>query len=138
MKLWDLARASLLSPRERRRLARLLASGSGDIRELAGNHLVIESLESPGIYAFLAHARQGSLSVKAGDVVRGLQPVAEVGDSGQSSVPHLHFHLMSCPNPLAQQLIPFTFSVYEANVDGRWLIQRDSLPTRRQRIRSAA
>lgn len=138
MKLWGLVRASWWPSRERRRLASLIASGAGDIREFAGNHLVIESLESPGIYAFLAHARRGSLSVKAGDLVRGLQPVAEVGDSGQSNVPHLHFQLMSCPNPLAQQLIPFTFSVYEAHVDGRWLIQRDSLPRRRQRIRSVA
>lgn len=138
MKLWGLARSSLLSSRERRRLVSQMAGGSGDIREFAGNHLVIESLESPDTYAFLAHARQGSLSVEVGEFVRRWQPVAEVGDSGQSSVPHLHFHLMSCPHPLAQQLIPFTFSVYEANVDGRWLVQKNSLPTRRQRIRSVA
>lgn len=137
MKILDNLQASL-SPRERRRIASLMASQSGDIREFAGNHLVIESFEHPSVYAFLAHARQGSLKVEAEDVVHALQPVAEVGDSGLSSVPHLHFHLMSSPNPLARQLIPFRFSAYEVNIEGNWLIQRDSLPNRRQRVRSVA
>ncbi|MDT9002385.1 M23 family metallopeptidase [Paucibacter sp. APW11] len=136
MKLWGLAKASFLSPGQRRRLANLLANGGGDIREFAGNHLIIESVEFAGIYAFLAHARRGSLKVKAGDMVRCMQPIAEVGDSGQSIGPHLHFQLMSSPNPLTQQLVPFSFSVYEAQVDGHWLIQRQALPPRGQRIRS--
>lgn len=129
---------SSVSLQERRRLKSLAAHQAGDIREFAGNHLVIESLEHSGIYAFLAHMRRGSLMCKAGDVVRARQPVAEVGDSGQSMVPHLHFHLMSSPNPLAQQLIPFSFLAYEVNVDGSWLLQKESLPTQKQRVRSIA
>ncbi|WP_284618555.1 M23 family metallopeptidase [Aquabacterium humicola] len=129
---------SLYSPRDKRRLEDLSASQSGDIREFAGNHLVIESLEHSGVFAFLAHARLGSLKCAAGDVVNALQAVAEVGDSGQSMLPHLHFHLMASPNPLTQRLIPFKFSTFEANIDGDWLIQRDTLPTRRQRVRSVA
>ncbi|MCH7343349.1 M23 family metallopeptidase [Pelomonas sp. CA6] len=127
---------SALSPAERRRLERLLADPNTDIREFAGNHLVIESLEHAGVYAFLAHARQGSLLVQPGDMVEALQPVAQVGDSGQSNAPHLHFHLMSSPNPLDQHVLPFRFSAYEVLVDGSWTLKKDALPTRRQRVRS--
>ncbi len=127
---------SAFSAEEKRRFAALEATQTGDILPLAGNHLVIESIEHPEVYAFLAHARNGSLRVASGDVVEALQPVAEVGDSGQSLVPHLHFHLMSSPNPLARQLIPFSFSAYEVQVDGQWTPRYDTKPTRRQRIRS--
>ena len=42
----------------------------------------------------LGHLRQGSLQVKAGErVVKG-QRLARVGNSGMSTEPHLHFHLM--------------------------------------------
>lgn len=127
---------SALSPSERRRLSKLMESQSGDIREFAGNYLVIESLEHSNVYAFMAHARQGSLKVETGQLVHALEPVAEVGDSGQSSIPHLHFHLMSSSNPLTQEVIPFRFSVYEAHIEGQWRLQTDTLPTRGPRIRS--
>lgn len=137
MKLFSNLRRSL-SRQERHRLASLEANQSGDIRAFAGNHLVIASREHPSVFAFIAHARQQSLIVKAGDVVQALQTVAQVGDSGQSMLPHLHFHLMSSPNPLAQQLIPFNFLAYEVNAGSQWLLQRNALPTRQQRIRSVA
>lgn len=134
-KLLGTVRATF-SPHERQRLEKMAASQTGDIREFAGNHLVIASLEHANVFAFLAHAMCGSLQVGAGDQVSARQALAWVGDSGQSMVPHLHFHLMSSPNPLAQQLIPFRFSAYAFDINGHWQIQRDSLPTRGQRIRS--
>lgn len=124
------------STAEKRRLAELENSQSGDIRPLAGNHLVIESLEQPNVFAFLAHARLGSLRVGVGDAVAAGQPVAEVGDSGQSLLPHLHFHVMATPNPLDLQLIPFNFAAYEVFREGQWERQCDTKPTRRQRVRS--
>lgn len=134
MKVFNNLRASL-SHKERNRLAQLMENQTGDIREFAGNHLIIESIEHADVYAFLAHARLGSLRVHVGDIVQALQPIAEVGDSGQSSTPHLHFHLMSSANPLAQQLIPFTFLEYEVKMDGNWVSQEKRLPSKQQRIR---
>jgi hypothetical protein len=47
-----------------------------------------------GLLACYGHCRQKSAKVKAGDrVVRGT-PLAEVGSSGASAVPHLHFTMM--------------------------------------------
>ena len=39
------------------------------------------------------HIRQGSALVHVGDVVKAGQPIARVGNSGASGIPHLHFTL---------------------------------------------
>lgn len=62
-----------------------------DWRPLAGNYLVIEGPEG---VTFYAHLRQGSVRVRVGDRVREGDPLGKVGNSGRSSMPHLHFHLM--------------------------------------------
>ncbi|GGY13723.1 M23 family metallopeptidase [Paludibacterium paludis] len=126
---------SLFSSGQEALIARMKADGDGDIRCFAGNHLVIESSLRPGVFAFIAHARSGSLTVARGETVSAGQPVAEVGNSGLSTMPHLHFHVMSDPSPLTDRVIPFRFARYEALIDGQWQLREASLPTRRQRIR---
>jgi len=54
-----------------------------------GNHVAIDN--GTGTVR-LAHLRQGSVRVAAGDVVRAGQVLGEVGNSGNSSEPHLHVH----------------------------------------------
>jgi murein DD-endopeptidase MepM/ murein hydrolase activator NlpD len=129
--------ATALSPRAEAAMARLQAGGEGiDLRPYAGNHLVIESLAQPGVFAFLAHARQGSILVRAGDTVAAKQAVAQVGHSGESMVPHLHFHLMSGPHPLHASPLPLCFARYELWQQGVWAEQKNALPKRKQRVRS--
>ena len=55
----------------------------------AGNHIV---LRCGAVDILLAHFRPASLRVRAGQNVALGQPVAEVGNSGSSSEPHLHIH----------------------------------------------
>lgn len=124
-----------LSKDEKNRIQALKNSQQGDIRPFAGNYLVIQSIDYPEVYAFIAHARNGSIIVKEGDVVQALQEVAQVGHSGQSMVPHLHFHLMSDSNPLSEKLIPFVFREYEVKRDARWIVSQDTLPSKKQIIR---
>jgi len=136
MAMWD-GLSAAVSPTQRQQLETLQTEG-GDISPLAGNHLVIESTESEGVFAFIAHARRGSITLRAGDIVCAHQQVAEVGNSGSSMAPHLHFHLMSDPSPQSVQVIPFKFARYEVFVKGEWRLQERALPKKRQRIRSIA
>lgn len=56
-----------------------------------GNHVILDLGNKE--YALLAHLRQGSVSVVEGDEIRPGQPVGLCGNSGNSTEPHLHFHL---------------------------------------------
>jgi hypothetical protein len=78
----------------------------GGARWLLGNHVVVRA--GDGTHAVLAHLRRGSVLVARGDRVAAGQQVAECGNSGNSSEPHLHVQLTdsawvagSCGVPMA-------------------------------------
>ncbi len=104
-----------------------------DLRAVAGNYIIIETGAG---YAFLAHARTGSIRVQAGETVARGQPLAEVGHSGNSTAPHLHFHLMDGPDLLTAQGIPCCFREYEVQRAGGWTLVRNGIPTDTDRIRN--
>ena len=110
---------------------------TNDLRHALGNYIV---LKIPGkeIYAFFAHARTGSIQVREGDEVHRGQPIADVGHSGNSTAPHLHFHLMDRANILEAQGVPCCFKKYEAFHQGTWVMVTDGIPGRREFVRYAA
>jgi murein DD-endopeptidase MepM/ murein hydrolase activator NlpD len=59
------------------------------------------------VYSAYAHLRRRSLRVAVGDRVRASQQLGEVGNSGNSSEPHLHFQLMDHPKPMYAAGLPF-------------------------------
>jgi hypothetical protein len=71
----------------------------------AGNHVALDLGE--GRYAFYEHLRPGSIRVGTGDQVRRGQVIAEVGFTGHSSGPHLHFHVADANSSLAAEGLPF-------------------------------
>ncbi|MFE2278898.1 M23 family metallopeptidase [Streptomyces sp. NPDC059454] len=77
------------------------------VRRILGNHVVLDL--GDGTYAAYAHLRHGSLAVREGDRVCAGQTLARVGNSGNSTEPHLHFQLMDGPDPDAARGIPFTW-----------------------------
>jgi murein DD-endopeptidase MepM/ murein hydrolase activator NlpD len=90
------------------------------------------------VYAFLAHARCGSIRVAAGQPVRAGQELAQVGHSGNSTAPHLHLHLMDGPDLLAARGLPCCFQHYQALQGGHWVPIVNGLPGKRQFIRHGA
>jgi hypothetical protein len=58
-----------------------------------GNTIVID--HGNGEFSMYAHLKRGSVKVKAGDEVKPGQLIAQVGNSGNSPVPHLHYHLQT-------------------------------------------
>ncbi|MBI3792536.1 MAG: peptidoglycan DD-metalloendopeptidase family protein [Gemmatimonadetes bacterium] len=81
------------------------------LETVGGNHVILEV--GPGRYAFYAHVRPGSIRVKVGERVRRGQVLAKLGNSGNSTEPHLHFHMADGPAPLAAQGIPYLFDRVE-------------------------
>ncbi|MDT6987572.1 M23 family metallopeptidase [Streptomyces lusitanus] len=74
---------------------------------ILGNHLVLDL--GDGVHAVYAHLRRGSLTVREGDRVHAGQVLAQVGNSGNSTEPHLHFQLMDGPDADTARGIPFTW-----------------------------
>lgn len=60
-----------------------------------------------GAFALYAHLQPGSLRVKSGQMLRRGDVIGLVGNSGNSSAPHLHFHVMDGPSPLGASGIPY-------------------------------
>jgi hypothetical protein len=56
-----------------------------------GNYIVID--HGNGEFSHLGHLQPGSLKVAVGDKVTAGQPIAQVGTSGSSLFPHLHYEL---------------------------------------------
>ncbi len=72
------------------------AEGANFVTELgdaAGNVIVIE-LDS-GHFVVLAHLRHGTLRVREGDRVRKGDRIALVGNSGNTTMPHLHLQVQT-------------------------------------------
>ena len=80
--------------------------------ETVGGNFVILDIGG-GRYAFYAHLKPGSLRVKVGDRVRRGQVVGLVGNSGNSTAPHLHFHDMDGTSPLGAQGLPYAIERFE-------------------------
>ncbi len=73
--------------------------------EYAGNHIVQDL--GDGNYALYAHIKTGAVKVKPGDQLKAGQVIGSVGNTGNSDAPHLHFHVMSTPDPLRSDGLPF-------------------------------
>ena len=66
--------------------------GQRDVENPAGNHIVLET--DDGTRLLLAHLRRGSIAVRPGTRVEPGEALAEVGNSGNTSEPHLHIQAM--------------------------------------------
>lgn len=90
----------------------------------AGNHIWIRH---DSLYVLVAHLHHGSIMVKEGEKVRVHQPLAQVGNTGNTTEPHLHIQADVFPNarPDTESLlsggraVPITFG-------GRFLIRNST------------
>ena len=83
------------------------------------NHLVIDI--GGGRYVAMAHLKQGSATVRVGDVVRQGQPLAAVGNNGHSNEPHLHLQVQDSPAGAdADRTYPMVFRNVDITRGGAW------------------
>ncbi len=81
------------------------------IEEADGNAIVLDLGDHR--YALYAHLQPGSLRVQKGDHVKAGQVIGLVGNTGNSLVPHLHFHVMDSPSPLASNGLPYEIQSFQ-------------------------
>jgi hypothetical protein len=103
-----------------------------DFRPLAGNYVIIHSER---FSALLAHLRNGSVKVAAGQHVKTGDLLGEVGNSGNTTGPHLHFQLMKGDNPITANGLPCRFRSYETYRVKSWETVTNGIPDRLERIR---
>lgn len=81
-----------------------------DQKRVAGNHVVIRCRDTD---VWLAHLRRGSVAVRPGAPVRTGQFLGHVGNSGNTTEPHLHVHAERNGAGVA------------ATFNGDWLVRND-------------
>jgi Peptidase family M23 len=78
---------------------------------LAGNHVIIRMHDSARCVA-VVHLRLGSLRVGVGDQVAVGQQIAECGNSGNSTQPHVHIQVTDSPDLDVAHGVPMRFRDY--------------------------
>jgi hypothetical protein len=81
------------------------AIGKTDLQQIVGNHVIMDI--GGGRFALLAHLKQGSVRVAAGEKVSSGQAIAECGNSGNTSAPHLHLQIQDQADFFAKGLRTF-------------------------------
>src|SRR5262249_31395188 len=76
-----------------------------------GNSVILDLGNSR--YALYAHLQPGSIRVREGQRVTRGQTLGLVGNSGNSDAPHLHFHVMDGPSPLASNGLPYMIDAFD-------------------------
>jgi murein DD-endopeptidase len=101
------------------------------LETVGGNHIILDL--GGGRFAFYAHLQPGSLRVKNGDKVRRGQVLGLVGNSGNSTEPHLHFHISDANSPLGSEGLPYAFRSFEVQGKGwGWKPTSPNSPTEKR------
>jgi murein DD-endopeptidase MepM/ murein hydrolase activator NlpD len=77
----------------------------------AGGNMVVLDIGN-GHYVFYAHMQPGSVTVEAGDVVNAGEVIGQLGNSGRTIGPHLHFHVMDNPDWQLGNGVPYVFDAF--------------------------
>lgn len=101
-------------------------NNKNDIGYFLGNYVILESNE--GILALFAHLRQGTVVVNEGQKVVAGELIGQVGNSGNTIQPHLHFQLMKDHDLSTAIPVPFIFESCQINNKGSWESLSSKLP----------
>lgn len=69
-----------------------------------GNYIIIAHYN--GLYTLYAHGQDGSRKVSAGQTVKKGQQIMNVGSTGNSTGPHLHFEVRTSPGTYSNRVDP--------------------------------
>lgn len=72
-----------------------------------GNYIIIAHYN--GLYTVYAHGIAGSIAVSSGQTVSQGQQIMQVGSTGNSTGPHLHFEVRTSPGKYANRVNPLNY-----------------------------
>src|SRR5437660_732921 len=75
-----------------------------------GNHVALDI--GGGYFAFYAHLQKNSVTMHVGDQVKKGAVLGKLGNSGNTSGPHLHFHVMTGPSVLGSDGVPYVIDTF--------------------------
>jgi murein DD-endopeptidase MepM/ murein hydrolase activator NlpD len=76
-----------------------------NLENVDGNYVVID--HGDGLYSFYAHFQSGNVEVEVRDEVQAGDQLGLLGNTGNTSAPHLHFHMVGGPSPIASDGFPY-------------------------------
>lgn len=76
-------------------------------KDIRGNYILIKHAENE--YGFIGHLKPESICVKVGEKVKAGQIIAKCGNTGNSSEPHVHFHIQDSMNFFTSAGVPIRF-----------------------------
>ena len=95
----------------------------------AGNHVVLRCGDA---LVLLAHLREGSVAPVLGDRLRAGDPIGEIGNSGNTTEPHLHLHAVRAPRLEDEGTLPDTLAptaqAVPITIEGRYLVRGSRVP----------
>lgn len=93
------------------------------VSEIAGNHVLVDLGDRR--YAMYAHLAPHSLTVRVGDHVKAGDKLGLLGNSGNTTGPHLHFQISDRPSTLDVTSLPFVFN--SMMLEGRTSLDLDDI-----------
>ena len=83
------------------------------VQNVDGNHVVLDI--GNGFFAFYAHLQKGSVTVEPGNWVKRGQVLGKLGNSGNTSAPHLHFHIMDGASVIGSNGLPYVIDRFDVS-----------------------
>lgn len=84
----------------------------------SGNVVIVDHGNNQ--FGYYAHLKPFTIQVKAGARVRAGEALGDAGNSGDSTEPHLHFHVMNNADPAEADGVPVVFENWKAQSYGRF------------------
>ncbi len=78
--------------------------------DYAGNHVIVQI--QPDVWVVYGHLQPGSIAVRVGERVTTGRLLGRLGNSGNSTGPHLHFQLSDGPDVVTSHSLPYVFDRY--------------------------
>jgi len=106
--------------------------GGMNTKDNWGNYITIA--HGYGYYTLYAHLKEGSIKLREGDNVKMGDKIGQVGNSGRSPVPHLHFHAQMAADAGSKTILSHLINFKRGLANGAHELVSSGIPEPGDRI----